>query len=209
MKIDIFRKYVHCIVGKFCIQFGCEGEYSWRINMHSCTVEEEKLSDGSPTFSTKKLWENMEEITDSKKRKREIRNKKLRKARQAQLKNRQRVEKISQFRRIADFELIVKQLEEGCQKCMSSPLLLKDSILGLNSYPNRLVVLCHRLWLNDNAMFHEAFICFYVSEAKTLCFSLCSQMFDDVERCWIYNIQNVCHANEQLSLCHFFSINVL
>ena len=52
-----------------------------------------------------------------------------------------RVEKISQFRRIADFELIVKQLEEGCQKCMSSPLLLTDSILGLNCYPNILVCL--------------------------------------------------------------------
>ena len=56
-------------------------------------------------------------------------------------------------------------------------------------------------------MFYETFICFYVSEAKLFCFSLCSQMFDDVERCWIYNIQNVCHANEQLSLCYFFPIN--
>ena len=86
----------------------------------------------------------MEEITNSKKRKREIRNEKLRKARQAQFENRQRVERISQFRRIADFELIVKQLEEGCQKCVSLPLLLTDSILDLNSYPNRLVVLCHK-----------------------------------------------------------------
>ena len=85
----------------------------------------------------------MEEITNSNKRKREIRNEKLRKARQAQFEKRQRVEKISQFRRNSDFELLVKQLEEGCQKCMSSPLLLTDSILGLNSYPNRLVVLCH------------------------------------------------------------------
>ena len=25
---NIFPKYVHCIVGKFCIQFECEGEYS-------------------------------------------------------------------------------------------------------------------------------------------------------------------------------------
>ena len=72
----------------------------------------------------------MEEITNSKKQKREIRNQKLRKARHAKFEK--RVEKISQFRRIADFELIVKQLEEGCQKCMSSPLLLTDSILGLN-----------------------------------------------------------------------------
>ena len=51
------------------------------------------------------------------------------------------MEKISQFRRIADFELIVKQLKEGCQECMSSPLLLTDSILGLNCYPNILVCL--------------------------------------------------------------------
>ena len=54
----------------------------------------------------------MEEITNSKKRKRELRNEKLRKARQAKFEKRQRVEKISQFRRIADFELIVKQLED-------------------------------------------------------------------------------------------------
>ena len=32
-------------------------------------------------------------------------------------------------------------------------------------------------------MFYKTFICFYVSEAKPLCFSLCSRMFDDVERC--------------------------
>ena len=83
----------------------------------------------------------MKEITNSKKRKREIRNEKLRKAQHAKFEKRQRVEKISQFRRIADFELIVKQLEEGCQKCMSSPLLLTDSILGLNCYPNILVCL--------------------------------------------------------------------
>ena len=39
-----------------------------------------------------------------------------------------------------------------------------------------------KAWLNCNAMFYETFICFYDSEAKPLCFSLCSQMFDDVER---------------------------
>ena len=83
----------------------------------------------------------MEEITNSKKRKLEIRNEKLRKARHAKFEKRQRVEKISQFRRITDFELIVKQLEEGCQKCMSSPLLLTDSIISLNCYPSILVCL--------------------------------------------------------------------
>ena len=30
-------------------------------------------------------------------------------------------------------------------------------------------------------MFYITFICFYISEAKLLCFSLCSQMFDDVD----------------------------
>ena len=59
------------------------------------------------------------------------------------------------------------------------------------------------------ARFYKTFIFFYVSEAKPLCFSLCSQMFDDVERCLMYNIQNVCHANEQLSLCYFVYNNVL
>ena len=97
----------------------------------------------------------MEEITNSKKRKREIRKEKLRKARQAKFEKRQRVEKISQLRRIADFELIVKQLEEGCQKCMSSLLLLTDSILGLNSFPNRLVVLCHRCDFENRIAIHS------------------------------------------------------
>ena len=46
----------------------------------------------------------MEEMTNSKKRKREIRNEKIRKARQAKFKKRQKVEKISQFRRIADLQ---------------------------------------------------------------------------------------------------------
>ena len=46
----------------------------------------------------------MGEITNSKKRKQEIRNEKLRKARQAKFEKRQRVEKISQFRRIADLQ---------------------------------------------------------------------------------------------------------
>ena len=45
----------------------------------------------------------MEEITNSKKRKREVRNEKLRKARQAKF-ERDRVEKILQFRRIADLQ---------------------------------------------------------------------------------------------------------
>ena len=40
-----------------------------------------------------------------------------------------------------------------------------------------------RAWLNGNTMFYETFVCFYVSEAKLLCFSLCSKMFDGVERC--------------------------
>ena len=65
------------------------------------------------------------------------------------------MEKISQFRRIAEFELILKQLEEGCQKCMSSPLLLTDSILGLNSYPNRLVVLCHKCDSENRVAIHS------------------------------------------------------
>ena len=66
-----------------------------------------------------------------------------------------------------------------------------------------------RAWLKSNTMLYETFFSFYVSEAKPLCFSLCSQMFDGVERCLICNIQNVCHANKQLPLCHFFSIDVL
>ena len=46
------------------------------------------------------------------------------------------------------------------------------------SYQGLLMLL--RAWLNGIAMFYETFICFHVSEAKPLCFSLCSQIFDDV-----------------------------
>ena len=41
-----------------------------------------------------------------------------------------------------------------------------------------------RAWVNGNTMLYETFVCFYVSEAKLLCFSLCSQMvmvLNDVE----------------------------
>ena len=60
------------------------------------------------------------------------------------------------------------------------------------SYKQRLVIVmtlhieCNfnlRACLNGNTMFYEIFVCFYVSEAELLCFSLCSQMFDGVERC--------------------------
>ena len=81
-------------------------------------------------------------------------NEKLRKVDRHSLK-RDRVEKILQFRRITDFELIVKHLEEGCQKCMSSPSLPTDSILGINCYPNRLVVLCHKCDSENRIAIHS------------------------------------------------------
>ena len=40
-----------------------------------------------------------------------------------------------------------------------------------------------KAWLKSNTVLYETFLSFYVSEAKPLCFSLCSQMFDGVERC--------------------------
>ena len=81
--------------------------------------------------------------------------------------------------------------------------------IGLNRADLGCWRLTLRAWLNGDTMLYETFVCFYVSKAKPLCFSFCSQMFDGVQRCCIYNIQNVCHANKQLSLCYFFSINVL
>ena len=70
----------------------------------------------------------MEEITNSKKRKREIRNEKLRKARQAKFEKRQRVEKISQFRRITD-------LQNNLRKEMYelAAIAYRQYSLGLNS----------------------------------------------------------------------------
>ena len=38
---------------------------------------------------------------------------------------------------------------------MSSSLLLTDSILGLNSYPNRLVVLCHKCGSENRIAIHS------------------------------------------------------
>ena len=77
----------------------------------------------------------MEEITNSKKRKREIRNEKLKKARQAKFEKRQRVEKISQFRRIAD-------LQNSLRKEMYElAAIAHRQYSRLNSYPNRLVCL--------------------------------------------------------------------
>ena len=52
----------------------------------------------------------------------------------------------------------------------------------------------------QRAMFYQTFICFCLSEAKRLCLNHCSWLLDDVEF--------VCHANKQKSLCYFFSINV-
>ena len=39
-----------------------------------------------------------------------------------------------------------------------------------------------RAWINGNTMFYQTLVCFFVSEAKPLSFSLCSQVFDGVER---------------------------
>ena len=44
---------------------------------------------------------------------------------------------------------------------------------------------------------------------KRLCLSLCSRMFDDVEQCSIWNIQNDCHANEQLPLCYYKTLHIV
>ena len=55
----------------------------------------------------------------------------------------------------------------------------------------------------------QKLVCFSIGEAKPRCYSLCLRVYDDVERCWIYSIRCVCHANEQLPLCYAFLINVL
>ena len=68
---------------------------------------------------------------------------------------RDRVVKLPQFRSIADFEVIVKQLEEGCQKCMSSPLLLTDSVFSLNCYPNRSIILCRKCDSENRIAIHS------------------------------------------------------
>ena len=73
---------------------------------------------------------------------------------------------------IVDLDFMYKQLLDGHKPC--------NTTLSLTQYQReRLISL--RAWLNGNAMFYKTFICFYISESKPLCFSLCSQMFDDVE----------------------------
>ena len=69
----------------------------------------------------------------------------------------------------------------GFEKALGAVKMIKDQIQYRSQSLLNLARGYFRAWLNGNAMFYETFTCFYVSEAKPLCFSLCSQMFDDVE----------------------------
>ena len=45
-------------------------------------------------------------------------------------------------RRIADIDLIIKQLQEGCKNCLLGPIMLPDSDLSDVNHPNSLMVIC-------------------------------------------------------------------
>ena len=173
--------------------------------MHSCTVWEETLCDGSSAFSTKKLWENIEEITNSKKRKREIRNQKLRKARQAKFEKRQRVEKISQFRRVTD-------LQNNLRKEMYELATIAHRQYSRSkyiSYPNRLVCLTiiinplytsinsplqvYETYLTDNIIYYCAIGgCKAGSLNQKICLSVTESNF---KACLLFDPQKIDHRN--------------
>ena len=69
----------------------------------------------------------------------------------------------------------------GFEKALVAVKVKKDQIQYRSQKLLNLARGYFRAWLNYNAMFYKTFICFHVSEAKPLCFSLCSRMFDDVE----------------------------
>ena len=77
---------------------------------------------------------------------------------------------------------------EGLRKGRASERSERGNILFNSKLVLFEMATCYLKWLlrarlDGNALFYETFVCFYVSEAKPLCFSLCSQMLDDVERC--------------------------
>ena len=59
-----------------------------------------------------------------------------------------------------------------------------------------------RAWLNSYVIFYETFM----SVKQNLFVHKCLIMLNGVE---YTTFKMFCHANEQLSLCYFFSINVL
>ena len=85
--------------------------------------------------------------------------------------------------------------------------------LSLKRYRNsnhcKIFIFKLRLWLNDNAMFCETFTCCHISEAKPLCFSLCSQMFDYADDVEYTTLRMIVTQRSNYLFCYFFSVNVL
>ena len=58
-------------------------------------------------------------------------------------------------RRIADFDLIIDQLETGCRKCKVSPLKIPDPDLSCTLHSNRVRVVCENCQTQNSLIIHS------------------------------------------------------
>ena len=58
-------------------------------------------------------------------------------------------------RRIADFDLIIDQLETGCRKCKVSPLKITNADLSYTLHPNRMRVVCENCQTQNSLIIHS------------------------------------------------------
>ena len=58
-------------------------------------------------------------------------------------------------RRIADFDLIIDQLEPGCRKCKVSPLKITNAYLSYTLHPKRMRVVCENCQTQNSLIIHS------------------------------------------------------
>ena len=59
------------------------------------------------------------------------------------------------IRRIADFDLIIDQLETGCRKCKVSPLKITNADLNYTLHPNRMRIVCENFQTQSSLIIHS------------------------------------------------------
>ena len=93
---------------------------------------------------------------NAKKRKREMRNSHLENLRKKQkLEPVQETDNCPGIRRIADIDLIIKQLQEGCKKCLFGLIMLPESDLSDVNHLNSLMVICQNCKHRSKVKIHS------------------------------------------------------
>ena len=98
----------------------------------------------------------------NKKRKRCSRNEKLAKVRVVKQRKPNEAEPVLQekitkaTRKIADFNLIINQLNDGCKICSAAPLLLTISKIEDVSQPNLLLIVCQECNAENKIIIHSS-----------------------------------------------------